>query len=112
MESKMKKIAALLAIALIATFASGCAGKVPIKITNDLGAWDIHEIYISPSAEEDWGESISAEILEPGQEFTSMVIAGDFDILVVDEDGDEYKRYDVTIGTAGYNWSVELSDIN
>lgn len=108
----MKRIAALLAIALIATFASGCAGKVPIKITNDLGAWDIHEIYISPSADEDWGESITTEILEPGQEFTSMVTVGDYDIKVVDEDGDEYTRYVVTIEAGGYNWSVELSDMD
>lgn len=107
----MKKFALLLAVALMATLIAGCGGKVPIKVTNDLGAWNIHEIYISPSSEPGWGNNLITDILEPGDEFTSMVTADNYDIKLFDEDGDEYVMYLVEVGADGFNWNVELEDM-
>jgi len=44
----MKRQALLVALALTAV--AGCtARKVPVTIANDLGAWDITELYIDPA---------------------------------------------------------------
>ncbi|MCK5133050.1 MAG: hypothetical protein KAR40_12965 [Candidatus Sabulitectum sp.] len=107
----MKKVTALLTVALIATLISGCGGNVPVKITNDLGAWDIEEIYIDPSVDEDWSNNLIHEILKPGDEITLKVSPGNYDIMAVDEDGDEYILWEVEIGSDGYNWRIEFADI-
>ncbi len=106
----MKKIILLLTVALIATLVSSCGGKVPVKMINDLGAWDIEEIYISPSADDDWGDNLITETLEPGDEITNTVAPGTYDLKAVDEDGDEYTLYLVEVGADGYIWDIELSD--
>lgn len=106
----MKKIIPLLTVALIATLVSGCGGNVPVKMINDLGAWDIEEIYISPSADDDWGDNLITETLEPGDEITNTVAPGTYDLKAVDEDGDEYTLYLVEVDADGYIWDIELSD--
>jgi len=107
----MKKFALLLAVALMATLIAGCGGKAPIKVTNDLGAWNIQEIYISPSSEPGWGNNLITDVMEPGDEFTSMVTADNYDIKLIDEDGDEYVQYLVEVGADGFSWNVELEDM-
>ena len=99
-------------MALIATLISGCGDNVRVEITNDLGAWDIEEIYIDPSDSDEWTENRISNVLEPAEVATISVPAGIYDIMLVDEDGDSYTRWDVEIGSAGYNWSVELSDMD
>ncbi len=108
----MKKTVMMLAVLLAFTVISACgAGTVPVKITNDLGAWDIEEVYIDPS-DEPWGENRISEIMEPGDDVTINVPAGTYDIKVVDEDGDSYTIWGVEIGADGYQWAVTLADID
>ncbi len=107
----MKKIIILLAVSLAVTIVSGCGGTVPVKITNDLGAWDIEEVYIDPS-DEPWSDNLISETLEPGEEITLTVVPGTYDIMIVDEDADEYTRWTLEIGTDGYDWAVNLDDLN
>ena len=106
----MKKILMLLAVSLAVTVVSGCGGTVPVKIINELGAWDIEEVYIDPS-DEPWGENLISETLEPGEEITLSVLPGTYDLMVVDEDGDEYTLWIVEIGSGGYDWAVTLDDL-
>lgn len=108
----MKKILALLTVALAVTLISGCGGNVRVEITNDLGAWNIEEIYIDPAENSEWTENRISDALEPGEVATISIPAGTYDIMVVDEDGDPYTRWDVEIGSDGYKWGVELSDID
>ena len=107
----MKKVAAILAVVLAATFIAGCGGNVHVKITNDLGAWNIEEIYIDPS-DQPWGDSRITDVMEPGDQVTISVPAGTYDLQIVDEDGDTYTRWGVEIGSSGYEWAVTLSDID
>ncbi len=108
----MKKTVMMLAVLLAFTVISACGGgTVPVKITNDLGAWDIEEVYIDPS-DEPWGENRISEIMEPGDDVTINVPAGTYDIKVVDEDGDSYTLWGVEIGADGYQWAVTLADID
>ncbi|MCK5785650.1 MAG: hypothetical protein KAH54_03720 [Candidatus Sabulitectum sp.] len=108
----MKKIIALLTIALVATLISGCGGNVPVKITNDLGAWNIEEIFIDPSEDSEWSDNLISSTLEPGDDVTLNVPAGTYGIMLTDEDEDTYTRWDVVIGSGGYEWNVDLSDID
>ncbi len=107
----MKKLVLLVAVALMVTLIAGCVGKTPIKVTNDLGAWNIQEVYISLSSESGWGNNLITDALEPGDEFTSMVTADNYDIKLIDEDGDEYIKYLVEVGADGFSWNVELDDM-
>lgn len=108
----MKKLLALVTIALVAAFVSGCGNQAPVKITNDLGAWNIEEIYVDPASESDWGDNRISSTVEPGDEVTIKVATGTYDIMIVDEDGDSYTRWEVEVGSEGYDWSVTLSDID
>ena len=107
----MKKFALLVAVALMVSLVAGCGAKAPITVTNDLGSWNIHEVYIGPSTESDWGNNLITEVLEPGDEFTLMVKADNYDIKLIDEDGDEYIKYLVAVGADGFSWNVELGDM-
>lgn len=108
----MKRIAALLALMLALTVIGACGGgNVPVKITNDLGAWNIEEIYIDPS-DEPWGDNRISDTMEPGDDVTINVPEGTYDLKVVDEDGDSYTLWGVEIGSDGYEWAVTLADID
>jgi hypothetical protein len=108
----MSKFILLLAVVITAAFVAGCGGKVPVKITNDLGAWSIEEIYIDPAENSEWTNNLISETLESGSDVTLNVAPGNYDIMLVDEDGDSYTRWEIEIGSGGYDWSVTLSDID
>jgi len=108
----MKKILGLAAAMFMVTLIGGCGtGTVPVKITNDLGAWDIEEIYIDLSSEP-WGVNRITETIEPGEDVTIRVPAGTYDLKIVDEDGDTYTIWGKEISADGFNWAVTLSDLD
>jgi hypothetical protein len=86
---------------------------VPVTIYNGLGDWTIWYVYGDPS-DGPWGEDrLGSELLEPGDEFTFYLPAGNtYDLKVEDEDGNTYTLWDVEIDEGGYNWEVELSDLD
>jgi hypothetical protein len=111
MKRFMLAAAVVMAIAAIA----GCgAKKAPVTITNDLGAWDIYYVYVSPSDSDEWGEDLLGEetILADGEEFSTEVTTGTYDIRVVDEDDDTYTKMDVEITEEGFTWDVTLADLD
>ncbi len=88
-------------------------GSAPITIENDLGSWTIWYIHGSP-VDASWGEDrLGSELLDPGESFTFYVNAGEnYDLKCEDEDGDTYTLWDVYVGSDGFYWSVELSDMD
>ncbi len=90
------------------------AGSVPVVFVNGLGNWDVHAVFIDPSTEPEWsGERLGdTYIMAPGQSFTVMIDPGTYDILLVDSDGDTYSRWEVPIGSGGYQWNVTLEDLD
>ena len=50
--------------------------------------------------------------MAPGEDKTFTVAPGTYDIMLIDEDGDEYTRWEVEVGSDGYNWAVTLEDMN
>jgi hypothetical protein len=106
----MKRTALLIALAL--TVIAGCsARKVPVTIANDLGAWDIREVYIDP-ADKPWTTSLITTPVVPGESVTLDVAPGTYDMRCVDEDGDTYTKWDVVIGSEGYTWNVTLAHLD
>ena len=82
---RLALFACILAIAL-PTFAAGSK----VKVIN-ASKWDIHHMFVSPAASDKWGpDQLEDNIIQAGATFTINGIPCDeYDIKVVDEDGDE-----------------------
>jgi len=88
----MKKLTKLtLALLLLCAVASPVlAKKASVQVINQ-SKWEIHHLYLSPTSENEWGpDQLEDEILAKGDRITLTNISCDeYDIKVVDEDGDE-----------------------
>lgn len=104
----------LLLAAVSMALVCGCFEKVPLSVTNGLGDYDIHVIYISRSTDDVWGTNHlpGTDILEPGRTAEVMVTAGVYDIQATDEDGDTYTLNDVKVDGDGFDWTVTIDQID
>jgi len=84
----MKRLALLACILAVAlpTFAAPSS----VKVIN-ASKWDIHHMFISPASADKWGpDQLEDNIITAGATFTIHSIPCDeYDVKVVDEDGDE-----------------------
>ena len=82
-----------------------------VEVTNE-SSWEIHEIYFSPSSQDDWGEDhLGKQILETGMSLVlTDVSSGRWDIRLVDEDSDVCVLEDVHI-TDSETWVVTDEDL-
>lgn len=107
MKKQKTRLLLVLAVLILAMALSACGGgesKVTaynLSISNDM-SYDIEEIYIVSSSEKDWGKSLISSDLKDGKS-TDIVLENikdvkKFDMLVVDEDGDEYEFCDLKLG--------------
>ncbi|HET7435089.1 MAG TPA: hypothetical protein VFN10_10310 [Thermoanaerobaculia bacterium] len=96
----MKRVSRLLlfALLLLAATTPAFARKARVKIINQ-SKWEIHHIYLSSTDNDEWGpDQLGEDILEKGHSLTlTGIVCGDYDIKVVDEDGDECVIEDVTL---------------
>ncbi len=108
-----KTIFTVIALAAM-LLAGGCFEKVPFTVTNELGSYDIHIVYISRSSDDVWGTNRlpGTDVLAPGRTAEVMVTPGTYDIQVTDEDGDTYTLNDVSIGSEGFDWTVTIEQID
>ena len=85
---------ALLALA----FASNAGAAASVEIRNS-SSWELHNLYIGPASDPDWGpDQLRDDIIPVNTTFTLNKIAcGNYDIRVVDEDGDACDIYDVRL---------------
>jgi hypothetical protein len=82
---------ALVALLLmLAVTASAAPTKARVKIINQSN-WEIHHLFLSPSSDPKWGpDQLGDDILKKGESLTlTNIDCDDYDIKVVDEDGDE-----------------------
>lgn len=88
----MKRNYLLLALMVLLVLAQPVLARSSSKVSveND-SDWVIEEFYMSPTDDDDWGDDLLGDdILEPGDIFTlTNISCDDWDILIVDEDGDE-----------------------
>ena len=84
----MKKTIAVLLLSALA--APAFAAKATVKVINQ-SKWEIHHLFLSSSSEAEWGpDQLDDELLDKGEQITLTGIPCDeYDLKVVDEDGDE-----------------------
>jgi len=108
----MKKAVLVLAGVLTVVSAVGFAapaeaqkGNVTIKNSSD---WEIHEFYLSSSEEEEWGpDQLGEQVIGTGESFTLRAIPCDtYDVMLVDEDGDECIVEEVGLCGGKENWTI------
>ena len=89
------------------------SGTVTLTIINGLESYTIHYVYVSPSGSNSWGSDRlgAANVLDPGESGTLELPQGTYDIKIIDEDGDEYIKWDLKLNN-DYTWRVRLSDLS
>jgi len=96
----------------VMSWSSG-SGSAPVTITNSLGGYDVYYVYVSPSTESEWGDDFLGTVALADQGvLTAWVNPGTYDIMIQDVDGDTYTRYEVEVGSSGYDWEVTLADMD
>jgi hypothetical protein len=103
---------ALAAILVCAVTAPAFAKKATVKVINQ-SKWEIHHLYLSSSSDEEWGpDQLSEHILTKGDAFTLTDIPCDeYDIKVVDEDGDECIIEAVDLCRDNSFWKITDKDL-
>src|SRR5438105_5214885 len=104
----MRKLQVLfLFLLLLALPAAGAKKKATIKVINQ-SKWEIHHLYLSPSSSKHWGpDQLGEEVLAKGESFTLKDIdCDDYDIKVVDEDGDECVIENSTLCGDDSYWKI------
>ena len=106
----MKKT--ILVLFLCALAAPAFAKKATVKVINQ-SKWEIHHLFISPAAEEEWGpDQLGEEVLTKGQSFTiTNIPCNEYDVKVVDEDGDECIIEAVDLCRDNSYWKITDKDL-
>lgn len=74
--------------------------------------WDIHFLYVSPSASNNWGpDQLGNAILGSNQQITLKMGIGDWDVRLVDEDGDECVVFAVPVRGGKDSWDITNDDL-
>lgn len=62
-------------------------------------SYEINQLYFNSSETEEWGpDRLGANTLPAGQSFRlTNIVAGEYDMKVVDQDGDECVLYNITV---------------
>jgi hypothetical protein len=70
--------------------------------------WEIHYLYLSPSASTRWGQDqLGQDVLAPGEYLElSNIDCGTYDIKMVDEDGDECVVTEIDICAEETGWRI------
>lgn len=116
MQAAKVRLGAVLLAAMLAVAAAGAAGAArsdsDLEFVND-SSWDIYEIYLAPSEDDEWGpDQLGDDVLESGESLTLTDIpCGDYDILLVDEDGDECTLEAVDLCGDSAEWVIDDEEL-
>jgi hypothetical protein len=112
----MKRAAVCLAGALVLsavfTTAAFAAKRSNVTISND-SKWTIHHFFLSPSTDDEWGpDQLGHKVIKRGQSFTLKGIPCDeYDVKLVDEDGDECVVEAVDVCGGDDEWVITDEDL-
>jgi hypothetical protein len=111
---KILKLAAL-ALATCAFVGVASAGSNDSAVTvKNSSLWEIHEMYFSSTASDEWGpDQLGQEVIPAsGGEFVLHSIpCGEYDVKLVDEDGDECEVREVGVCAASGTWEITDEDL-
>ncbi|HEX6159838.1 MAG TPA: hypothetical protein VF111_06705 [Thermoanaerobaculia bacterium] len=109
----MKRLTTLaLGALLLCASAPAFGADAVVKVINQ-SKWEIHHLYLSSSSDESWGEDqLEDEVLTKGDSLTLTGIPCDeYDIKVVDEDGDECIIEAVSLCKDNSYWKITDKDL-
>lgn len=110
----MKKIVLMLCAALVCLSASILAPaaeaakkKANVTVANK-SDWEIHHFFLSSTTEDDWGpDQLGEDVIGNDDSFTLKNIPCDsYDVMLVDEDGDECVVEDVDLCGGAETWTI------
>jgi uncharacterized protein (DUF2141 family) len=101
---------ALLAAALAVSCGTATAGSndAAVVIKNS-SSWVLTELYVSSTGEDEWGpDQLEEQVIGSGETFKlNGVPCGEYDVKVVDEDGDSCVLEEVALCGGEDAWEVE-----
>jgi hypothetical protein len=99
-----------LALSLTPALAEAKGNKVVIKNKTD---WEIHHLFLSPTDDEKWGpDQLGDAVIAPGRTFELHSIPCDnYDVKLIDEDGDECVVAEVSICSGQEGWVITNDDL-
>ena len=114
----MPRPGSALVLALLAVLAVAGAAEAAKRSDSDVtftnrSDWDIYELYLSSVDEDDWGDDqLEDGVLESGGSFLLYAIpCDDYDVLLVDEDGDECILEGVDLCGDSEEWVITNKDL-
>lgn len=92
---------------------AGAAGKNSDVTVKNKSKWDIHQFFLSPSGEDEWGpDQLGDEVIETGGSFLLHSIPCDeYDVKLVDEDEDECVVEAVDLCASSQVWTITNDDL-
>ena len=106
-------LATAVAVSLAVPAANAAAAKpADVKITNRTD-WEIHELYLSSVDDESWGpDQLGDEVIGKDESFTLQgVPCDDYDVKIVDEEGDACIVAEVDICGTNHQWTITSGDL-
>jgi hypothetical protein len=103
----MKRFLVLLVLVLALPMAAKEKHKATIKVVNQ-SKWEIHHLYLSSTTDKHWGpDQLGDDTISTGESYTlTNIDCDDYDIKVVDEDGDECVVEDVNLCGDDTVWKI------
>ena len=102
----------VLAIALPLAAPARSKRAADVKITNRT-EWEIHELYLSSTDEKNWGpDQLGDDVIGKDESFVLADIpCDDYDVKIVDEEGDECVVAAVDICGKDEQWTITSGDL-
>jgi hypothetical protein len=74
---------------------------------------DINDLYLSRTSSNDWGkEQLGKHTVRSGDSFTlSQIPCGNYDVKLVDEDGDQCDISAVSLCAESHTWAIKDKDL-
>ena len=104
---------ALFSVAFL-TVTPAMAAKISANVNvKNSSSWSIHQLYISPASQSDWGpDQLGTEILGTGGSYELTSIPCDrYDVKLIDEDSDECVVNAVNICGSSETWEITDADL-
>ena len=115
-HSRHRVLPVVLALAVAVALPLGAETKAKrsadVKVTNRT-EWEIHELYLSSTDEQNWGpDQLGDEVIKKDESFTILGIpCDDYDVKIVDEDGDACVVAKVDICGDNQEWAITTADL-
>lgn len=104
----------LLAVCLSLNFFVATADAAPSNITIlNRSSWDIYQLYLSSVNDSEWGpDQLSEDVIASGESFLLRGVPCDnYDVMLIDEDGDRCEVRNVDICGGRHQWVINDRDL-